>query len=202
MPGVTRSRTCRREAVLRVERVEAVELVERVDDDATDPAAAGHPQLVEALVVAVQHEAVGGEAGRERDVQLSPGGDVEPQPLLVDQAGHGKAEKRFGRVDREPVAERRRGLTAAGPQVLLVVDEEWRAVLGREVEQVDSADREAPAGVDRRRVGQEMPRERAHIESGACTPSTSRPIASPVRTASTNHNRACVSSALTPSPIT
>ena len=86
--------------------------------------------------------------------------------------------------------------------MLLVVDEEGRAVLGREVEDVDAADRQASRGVDRRSVGQEMPRDRAHIESGACTPSTSKPIASPMRTASTNHSRACVSSALTPSPIT
>ncbi len=85
----------RRDAVIRMKCVQAVELVERVDDEATDPRGARHPELFDALVVAVQDETVGGEAGRERDVKLSPGRDVEPEVLLVDQPRHGAAQKRL-----------------------------------------------------------------------------------------------------------
>ncbi len=77
--------------VLGIEGVEAIELVERVDDGAPDPCGAGHAQLFDALVVAVQHQAVGRERRRERDVQLAAGRDVEPQTLLIDEPHHRSA---------------------------------------------------------------------------------------------------------------
>ena len=201
-PGRDPQQHRRREPVVRVQRVETVELVERVDDGAPDRGRSGHAQLVRALVVAVEHEALGRKAGGQGDVELPAGRDIETQPFLVDEPGHRPAQERLRRVDREVRSERRDGLTTAGPQMLLVVDEQRSAVLGREVEEVDTADRQATRGVDGRGVRQEVARDRAHIESGACTPSTSRPIARPIRTASTSQSRACVSSGLTPSPIT
>ena len=186
-----------------MQRVETIELVERVDDGAPDPAVRAMRSSSDALVVAVEHEPLGRKAGSQGDVQLAAGRDVEAQPFLVDEPHHRSAQERLRRVDREVGSERRDGLTTARPQVLLVVDEQRSAVLGREVEEVDATDRQPTRA---RRRSQCRARggagSRAHITSGACTPSTSRPIASPMRTASTSQSRAWVSSGLTPSPIT
>ena len=126
------------------------------------PAVRASLQLDEALVVAVKDEPLGWEAGSEGDVQLAAGRDVEAQPLLVDQPDHRSAQERLRGVDREVGSERGDGLAAPRPHVVLVVDEERSAVLGREVDEVDAADREPPLGVDRRGVGQEVARDRAH----------------------------------------
>src|SRR5664279_5263049 len=40
------------------------------------------------FVVAVEHDAIGREAGRQRDVELAAGGDVEVQALLVHEPRH------------------------------------------------------------------------------------------------------------------
>ncbi len=81
---------------------------------------------------------------------------IEVHALLIGQTGHGPAEKRLGGIghplppglDRRPA-----GLT----EVELVVDEEGRAELGRQVEQVDIAHPEMPVGVDGGRPGQQLP---------------------------------------------
>ena len=51
------------------------------------PASSAGGQLVGRLVVAVQHEVGGGDAGGQRHVELAAGGDVEPQALLVRRGG-------------------------------------------------------------------------------------------------------------------
>ena len=76
------------------------DLVEGVDDDAARPRLERGGQLVVGLVVAVQDQALGGHAGRQRDVQLAAGRDVEAHALLVGQAGHGPAQERLGGVGR------------------------------------------------------------------------------------------------------
>ena len=187
--------------------LEAVELVEAVDDDAVHTELHRVEQLDLGLVVAVHDEPVGWHAGRDRDVELAASGDVEVHALVVRQAGHRETEERLGCVG-DAVAERGERLAAARSEVGLVVDEQRGAVLARQVEQVGAPHRQpARARVDHRGVGQEVPGDGAvhadpHIDSGAPAPSSCSPIVRPTRAASTSHSRACVSSALTPSPST
>src|SRR5205807_4303095 len=102
-----------------------------------------------------------------------------------------------------PVAEGLSSLSAPGPQMGLVVDEERRALLVRQLHEVDAAHRQVAVCGDAGRIRQQAARERgAHIESGALTPSKPSPMARPTRLASTSHSRACVSSGLTSMPIT
>ena len=189
------------------EALGAVELVEAVDHDAVHADLDRGGQLVVGLVVAVHDEPVGRDAGRDRHVQLAAGGNVEIHALLVHQTGHGQTQERLRRVG-DAVSECGKGLATARPQVGLVVDEQRGAVLARQVEQVDAAHRQpAGTGVDHRGVGQQEAGNGAvhadpHIDSGARAPRSCRPIVRPTRAASTSHKRACVSSALTPSPIT
>ena len=210
-----------------VEPVEPIELVEAVDHRAAHADLAGPPQLGLALVVAVQDQPVGRDAGRQRDVQLAAGGHVEVHPLLVDQPCHGQAQERLGGVGH-PVAEGGHGLAAPGAEVVLVIDEQRRTELGGQFGDRASADGQRPVGQDLGRVGQQAagyrirgpletcrgfgghghqirgrnPGPAAHIDSGAVTPRRSRPMARPMRVASTSHNRACVVPGGTPSPST
>ena len=150
-PGVIRSTTFGDRQALGVERVEPVELVEAVDDDVADALAQRHPQLVDALVVAVHRQRVGRDAGAQRDEHLAAAGDVEQHPLLVREARHRHAQERLGRVDRVLMAERVDRLAAAVAEVLLVVDEQRRAVLGGELGDGEAADRQPAVGGDGRR---------------------------------------------------
>ena len=154
MPGVARTRIRGTSPSSAVERREALELVEAVDDDAADAGLAGHPELVGRLVVAVQHEAVGGHAGRERDVELAAGGHVEVHALLVGQPRHRQAQERLGGVGH-PVTERGDGLAATGPEVRLVVHEQRGAEPGGELLEVAAPDAQA-ALAHRGRVGEQV----------------------------------------------
>ena len=163
------------------------------------PGVEGPGQLVVGLVVAVQDQAVGGHAGGQGHVQLAARGHVEVHALLVGQPGHGHAQERLGRVGHA-VAEGGHRLAAAGPQVVLVVDEQRRAELGGQVERGRSPPMlSRPSSPDRRRCRAGAPaRERALTSSsGALTPSRSSPMARPIRAASTSHSRAWVSSGST-----
>jgi hypothetical protein len=133
-------------------RLEPVELVEAVDHDAADAGLPGHDQLGDALVVAVQHEALGRHTGAQRHGQLAAAGHVEVHALLVGQARHGPAEERLGGVG-DAVAEGGDGLGAPGAQLGLVVDEQRRAELLGQVGQVAPADEQLPVLADLRRVG-------------------------------------------------
>ena len=136
-------------------------------------------------------------------MQLAAGGDVEVHALLVGEPGHGHAQERLGGVG-DAVGERGHGLAAAGPEVVLVVDEQRRAELAGHVEQVAAADRQAAVVADGGVVGQQVERQSArprHMRSGADTPSRSSPMAKPIRADSTSHSRAWVRSAGT-SPMT
>ena len=147
---------------LLVEHVEAVELVERVDDDVTHTGRDRLTQLVDALVVAVQHARRGGHAGRQRDVELTAGRDVEQHPLLVREPRHRPAQERLRGVDGTLVTERGDGLAAARPQVRLVVDEQRCAELGRQLLDRAPTDRQPPVGTDVGGVGEQSAGERAH----------------------------------------
>ncbi len=101
----------------------------------------------------------GGDAGRERHVELATGRDVEVHALLVGQAGHGAAQEGLGGVG-DAVAPGRDRLPAGVAQVLLVVDEERGAELLDELQEVDAADVEVAPLVDRGRTREEMPLQR------------------------------------------
>ena len=143
-PGVTRTRTLGRSRGRRgrlEQPAQPCHLVEGVHHDAPDAGLEGGGELVGRLVVAVQDEPGGGYPGRQGDVELSAGGDVEVHALLVGQPGHGPAEEGLGGVGHTvtPGGDR---LPAGAAQVVLVVDEQRRAELGGQVEQVDAPDPE------------------------------------------------------------
>ena len=187
-----------------VEAFEALDLVEGVDDDAPDAGGQRRLQLVRRLVVAVEHESLGRETRRQRHVELATGGDVEVQTFVVDELRHRLAQEGLAAVG-DALAERSARLAAASAQVLLVVHEQRRAELIGQRDEIAAADPEPALVADARRIGQQMPGKRAghiYIRSGACTPSRPRPMARPMRAASTSHSRAWVSSGDTPSPIT
>ena len=111
------------------------------------------------LLLPCRTRRAGGHAGGEGDVQLAAGGDVEVHALLVGQPGHGPAEEGLGGVGH-PVAPGRDRLPTGAAQMVLVVDEEGRAELGGEVEEVDAPDPEVPVLAHFGRVRQEMTLDR------------------------------------------
>ena len=121
--------------------LEAIELVETVDDDATHSSIDGRPQFCERLVVAVHDETSRFDAGRKRGVKLTAGGDVDAQPLLVDELRHGFAQERLGGVDRA-VAKRLARFPTPRPQMGDVVGEERRTELRREPQRVTTTNHE------------------------------------------------------------
>jgi hypothetical protein len=154
--------------VLGVQRGEAVELVEAVDHDPADPGLAGGPQLGGGLVAAVEDEPLRRDSGREGDVQLATGGDIEVHPLLVGQLGHREAQERLRGVGHA-VAEGIDGLPAPSPQVGLVVDEQGRAEPLGQLDQVAPADGEPAVGGDHGGVRQQRPRQRPRAHGYAAT---------------------------------
>ena len=59
------------------------DLLERVEDDPADPGVERRRELGAALVVAVERDPLGREAGAQRDGQLAAGADVEAEALLA-----------------------------------------------------------------------------------------------------------------------
>ena len=179
------------------QELEPVELVERVGDNAADAGVERGGQLGGRLVVAVEDDPFGRKAGMQRDVELAAGRDVEVEALLGRQAGHRDAQERLARVRHVARAEGADVLAAAASEIVLVVDEERRAELGRQLlEHTGVLER----GRDERSV------ERAHrscsssswsssraISSGAETPSSPSASARPIRHASDSQRRAWVS---------
>ena len=88
-------------------------------------------------------------------MELAAGGHVEAHALLVGEAGHGPAQERLGGVGH-PVAPRRHRLATAPAEMLLVVDEQRRAVPLGEVEEVDATDPEVAVGPGLRRHREEV----------------------------------------------
>ena len=183
--------------------LDPVDLVERVDDDPPDADGQGRRQLGVGLVVAVEHQPVGGDPGGQGHVELPAGGDVEAHALVVGQSGHGQAEEGLGGVGHA-VAPRLDRPAAPFPQVDLVVDEQGGAEPVGQVDHVDTTDPESSVGshggglrqqTRRDRVGGPGPGHGAggthgHMASGAATPSRPNPMARPTRGASTSQRRA------------
>ena len=150
------------------EPLEAVELVEGVDDDPPHSGLDRGAQLVGRLVVAVEHDALGREAGVERHVQLAAGGHVEIEALVAHEPRHRRAEERLARV-RDPVAELRSILAAAAAELALVVHVERRAELGREPDEIDTPHRHAAVGPDACRCREQRQVERRVARGTACS---------------------------------
>ena len=134
--------------------LEPLELVERVDDDVADAGVERLAQLVLALVVAVQVDALGRASAPQCQVQLAAGGDVAGEPLLHQQAEGRGARERLARVDDLEVvgarAERVHVLTSACADVVLRVDVRRGAELVRELHHVAAAHLEPAALVQAR----------------------------------------------------
>ena len=133
-----------RDAALDAEPAQPVDLDERVDDDPADPGVERRGELGDRLVVAVQQQPVAWEAGAHRDGELAAGADVEPEPLLLDPACDRGAEERLRGVEDLRAAERLAVVAAPAPQVRLVHEEGRAAVLGDEITDVVTAQREVP----------------------------------------------------------
>ena len=126
---------------------EPVDLRHRVDDDPPDPGLHRPVQLGVGLVVAMQADGVRGHAGPEQHSQLAAGTGVHAQPVLHQPARHlGAQERLAGVVDVGPAAQLRERVPEGvpeghrpAPEVGLVEHVRWRAVLGREVPDVDPA---------------------------------------------------------------
>ena len=96
------------------------------------PAAAAARELLVGLVVAVEEDPVAADAGRLRERELAERRDVGADALLGEDAQDRDVRERLRPVDDER-ARRRVGVRARlGAERLLAVDDERRAVLGRE----------------------------------------------------------------------
>ena len=146
--------------------LQAVDLVEGVDDDAAHSGLEGHGQLVVRLVVAVEDQTIGRDAGRQGHVHLAAGGDIETEPLLVGQTGHGQAQECLGGIG-DTVTPCLAGLATAGPQMGFVVDEQRGTEFVGQVDEIETPDPEATGGIDGGRHGQELVGHRVR-RIGAC----------------------------------
>ena len=177
--------------------LEPVELVERVGHDPADAGVERGCELGGRLVVAVEDDPLGREAGVQRDVELPAGGDVEVHPLLRHEACHRDAQERLARVGDAAGAEEAGVLPASPAEVFLVVDEQRGAEVGRQrVERVGVLERgRDQRPVERRaRVGHCSASSSSRaISSGAETPSSPSASARPIRQASESQRRAWVS---------
>ena len=142
------------------EALEAVDVVEVVDHDRADARVDRAPEVLVGLRVAVQVDARGVDARRQRVHQLAGPGDVAAQALLGDRAQDRRARERLRGEDGQRVAPARGQLVAvlARPlaQRALVDHVGRRAELGREVAQPAAADDELAAVVHGRARREEI----------------------------------------------
>ena len=132
----------------------AVKVVKPVHHDAADAGFQRERELRVGLVVPVQDEPPGGDAGAQCAVQLPFGRHVDAETSPVGQPRHRPTEERLRR-ERDAVVECGHRLRAPGLEVPLVVDEQGRSEAFGEGEQVAPTDGEAAVRRDRRGVGQQ-----------------------------------------------
>ena len=161
-------------------RLEPLDLLERVDDEVADAGVEAGLDLGRRLVVAVEVDALRREAGGAGGGQLAAGGDVQREVLLRDQLRHRAAAERLARVhDLVEVGARAEGGVVGAALVaqrLLVVDEQRRAELARQVDDVAAADLEVAGGVVDRGVRvDEGVRHGAASVSTRCRAAPARP---------------------------
>ena len=110
------------------ERDEPVDLVEGVDDDVPDARVDSQPQLGRRLVVAVQGDPLGGEAGGKRQRELVAAAGVQVQAVVGDPAGHLAAEEGLRRVVHVGAGEGVGEVLGPAAEVVLVEHEQRGAV--------------------------------------------------------------------------
>ena len=106
------------------------------------PASAAAAQLLVRLVVAVEEDALAGDARRLREGELAERRDVGADALVGEHPQQRDVRERLRPVDDERV---RRGVAVRArlrADRLLAVDDERRPVLGRELGRGDAAERE------------------------------------------------------------
>ena len=128
-----------------VKGVEPVELVEGVHHDAAHPGFDRGREFVSRLVVAVHHQPIPGHARGLGHMQLSAGGHVQVETLLVNQTGHGQAQECLGGVGHRPI-ERGSSLVAPIPHVGFVVDKQRGAEFPGQVKHIATSDGQPPLG--------------------------------------------------------
>jgi hypothetical protein len=137
---------------LAADAVEELDLGQRVADHMADAGVDREAQLGLALVVAVHVDPRRVEAGPQRHVQLAPGGDVDREPLLLEDPVGGRERRRLARIDHlevvAAVAKGRQVGASAGAQVVLGVEVGGGAELACELDHVAASDLEVAAVVD------------------------------------------------------
>ena len=218
-PAVTRIITPVRAPELAGDVGEALDLVEGVDDDPADTELDGALELAQALVVAVEADALHREARPLGDEQLAARADVEVQPLLGQPAHDGRAEEGLAGVEDVVAANASLKARARARKSASSRTYAGEPCSRDQVGQRDSADAEHAVGLggglrpeqlgtsslgslgSRSQAGpRRAPSACAqpdgcevgtrHIRSGAETPSRRRPLASTVRVATTSISRA------------
>ena len=125
-----------------------VYLGQRVNHDPPDPGPQRAIKLGVRLVVAMQADVLRRCAGPQHDSQLTAGAGIQAQPVAGKPAGHLGAEERLARVvDVGAAAEVGKRMVECvpeghrpGPEIGLVEHVRRRAVLGREIPDIDPAD--------------------------------------------------------------
>ena len=136
------------------EQPRSLELVERVEDDQR-VRSGGAPQQLVLLVVAVDHHALAGNAGAQRELELTDGRDVCADALFGEQPQHRDRRERLRPVGDERAGRGRRVGARLGAQGRLVVDDDRRPEFARELARADPAEREL-AVLDRCGVRQKL----------------------------------------------
>ena len=169
----------------------AVDLVKGVDDYPPDFGAEPRVQLCHRFIVAMEHQALGGHPGCERDVNLAPGRNVEMHAFLVCELRHRLAQKRLGSVGNS-VWKRSHCFPASGSHVIFVVDEQRSAILFSQRQQVATGHRKTPSLRDGGIIGEERTRKRGHMRSGTSMPrSSSNSVSKPRVTSTRRSHDAC-----------
>ena len=95
IPGLTLIRTVGARCSGGDESLDPVHLDQGIDDDAADSSLQCLSQLIGRLVVPVENEPMGRDAGRQRGVDLATGCHIEQEALVVGEPGHRPAQKAF-----------------------------------------------------------------------------------------------------------
>jgi hypothetical protein len=134
-PGVLESADQRRDEVRRRGRRlvldvldRAPDLVERIEDHEAHAGLGRRGELLVALVVAVQDDALGGHPGLQSEGQLAECRDVRAEPLGGEEAQQRDVRERLDAVGDQRACRRGQVRGGAGTERLLAVDEERRAV--------------------------------------------------------------------------
>ena len=165
--------------------LESGQLREAVGHDPADPRGDRGFELLDRLVVAVEHETLTGISRRDRGGELSSARHVAVQPLRRRDLQHTDDTQRLRGVgDRHVVAERLAVAPHAVHEGRAVHDVERGAELGGEVLDRYAPDGPQPpigqlGGVGEGILG-------GHIRSGASTPSSASALASDCRAATTS----------------